>query len=136
VDTLGFLLGVVISAANVHDKRGLIRLMQTRNSLWSQLHTLFADSAYRGPELREECKQQGLELKVVERLQGWDLESSQMKTISEFRVTPKRWIVERTFAWLGRFRRFCKDYEFFPRLGAWLLIFAMMRLILNRITGG
>ncbi len=137
VDTLGFLLGIVTSAANTHDKYGLSSLINTRTALWSQLKILFADSAYQSPELIEECQRQGVELRIVKRLQGWDSAKGQLKTLRNFKITPKRWIVERTFAWLGRFRRFSKDYEFYPYIGSTFLILAMTRLILNRlVTGG
>ena len=97
---------------------------------------LFADQAYRSPELVNECKKEGLELKVVARQQGWDLKKQTMKTINQFIALPKRWIVERTFAWIGRFRRFSKDYEFCPCTGCIFILLAIARLILNRIMGG
>lgn len=127
---------MVVSAANMHDKHGLSYLIKTPTLLWGRLKVLFADSAYRSPELVEECEKRGIELKIVERLKGCDITTGQLKTTHNFHITPKRWIVERTFAWLGRFRRFSKDYEFYPSTGSLLLILAMVRLILARITIG
>ena len=136
VDTQGYPIGIEISAANTHDKHGLAYLMKNKNSLWSHLMVLLGDQAYQSPQLIQECKRQGLELKIVKRVQRWDTKVNALKTVKGFVIRPTRWVVERTFAWIGRFRRFSKDYEFYPWASCLLMFLSVIRLILTRLTTG
>ena len=107
VDTMGNLLTVVVQAANLQDYHGaravFARLAQAN---WPRLQKIWADAIYKGDKgLREWVQTRfGWELEVVER----------DPTHKGFQVLPKRWVIERTFAWAGRNRRLAKDYEFCP----------------------
>lgn len=101
-DTLGLLLAVVVTAANVHDSKAAARVvgsmpLPTR----AGLSKVFADSAYNTPDLRRHLKDSHIELEVRRRPPG----------SKGFVVIPKRWVVERTLAWLGDYRRLVRDYE-------------------------
>lgn len=102
VDTLGNLLEVFVSTANLHDsKGGWILLTQIEELTALRLLKIWADQGYQG-ELIEIVQQQwDIELDIVKREQGQ----------TGFAVQPRRWVVERTFAWFGKYRRLSKDYE-------------------------
>ena len=110
VDTLGLLLTVVVTAANVPDRDGAKLLLEVLRHRFSRLRRIWADGAYSGElvawvwALRPWRR---VHLAIVKRPKG----------TKGFQVLPWRWIVERTFGWLGRYRRLSKDYEyesFFP----------------------
>jgi putative transposase len=102
VDTLGLPLSVSITPADTHDTQGARHLLAGLTYVVPRLKTIWADAAYRGQELADWRKAQGdWDLNVVERTRG----------VRGFAVVPKRWIVERTFGWLSRYRRMSKDYE-------------------------
>jgi putative transposase len=104
VDTLGLLLSVYVSPADVQDRGGAQGLLAGLEALLPRLKTIWADGAYTGETLAGWCKEQGeWELEIVERSSRADTEG--------FIVLPHRWIVERTFGWLTRNRRLSKDYE-------------------------
>jgi putative transposase len=100
VDTLGLPLSLYVTPANVHDTVGAHCLLAGLKYFVPRLATIWADQAYRGQELYNWCKATGdWELEVVKRLPGLHRWSQQ----------PKRWIVERTFAWLRANRRLVVD---------------------------
>jgi putative transposase len=102
VDTLGLPLLVSVTPADMHDTQGARRLLAGLKYFVPRLKTIWADAAYRSQELADWCKAQGdWDLDVVERTPG----------VRGFAVVPKRWIVERTFGWLSRYRRMSKDDE-------------------------
>ncbi len=102
VDTQGLLIQAVVHAADIQDRDGGLLLMGSLFRLFPFLLKLYADSGYQGPKfqqgLREACQQVNRE--IVKR-----------SDIGKFVVLPKRWIVERTIAWLNRCRRLAKDWE-------------------------
>ncbi len=96
VDTLGLPLSIYVTPADVHDTKGARCLLAGLAPLVPRLKKIWADGAYRGRELAEWCQAEGnWELEVVERSPG----------TRGFSVQPKRWVVERTFGWLSRWRR-------------------------------
>ena len=102
VDTLGNLLAVVVHAANIQDRDGAKLLIdKLTDILILRLHKIWADGGYRGQLIQWFHEQLQIVLEIV----------SPPAQQQGFEVLPKRWIVERTFAWLGRFRRLSKDYE-------------------------
>ena len=101
VDTIGLLLIVVVHTANMQDRDGTKLVLEQIKGSFYRLQLILADSAYSG--------QLDDWVKVV---CGWMLEIvKRSDDIKGFKVLPHRWIVERTFGWLGRFRRLSKDYE-------------------------
>jgi putative transposase len=126
VDTLGLILVVVVHSAGVQDRDGAKRVLEQVQATFTRLRVIFADGGYAGKlvgwvqELRARGK---VRLEIVKR-------SDQAKG---FQVLPKRWIVERTFAWLGMHRRLARDYEILPETSETVVQVAMIRLMLARI---
>jgi len=90
-----------------------------------RLKKIWADSAYRGQELAQWCLvQSSWDLEVVERTQG----------TRGFSVLPRRWVVERTFAWIGRHRRMSKDYEYLTSSSENMIYLTMIRLMVRRLA--
>jgi putative transposase len=124
VDTLGLLLAVYVTSADLHDGKGARRLLAGLAPLLPRLQKIWADSAYRGQELAQWCLVQGnWDLEVVERTPG----------THGFSILPRRWVVERTFGWLSRSRRLSKDYERKVQTSETLIQIAMIRLLLSRL---
>src|SRR3954471_15478869 len=103
VDTQGLLMHAIVHAANVQDRDGGVWLMAVLFARYPFLVKLYADGGYQGPQFRRAIKKilRRVNLEIVKR-------SDQAKG---FVVLPKRWIVERTIAWLNRCRRLAKDWE-------------------------
>jgi putative transposase len=124
VDTLGLLLSVVVHAADVQDREGAKRVLERMVGRFPRLWLLWADGGYAGGLLVWALVTGGWVIELVKKPEG----------ATTFAVLPKRWIVERTFAWLGRCRRLSKDYEALPETGeAWIRI-AMIHLMLKRLA--
>ena len=130
MDTQGLLLGVVVHAADIQDADGLWLLLQRLKPLYCWLRVVFADSIYtRLAALNRlaallACFLLGLTLIIVRRVAG----------ATGFVVQPRRWVVERTLGWLGRWRRLAKDYEELPEVAEAMLTLAMIRLMLHRLA--
>ncbi|MDQ7077180.1 MAG: IS5 family transposase [Robiginitomaculum sp.] len=124
-DTNGFLVGLVVHEASVQDRDGAIPVLQSIRRFYPFLRHIFADGGYAGPKLRNALKTKGhWTIQIVKR-------SDKAKG---FEVIPRRWVVERTFAWLGRCRRLAKDYEAsIESSTAWTLI-AHIRILIRRIA--
>ncbi|MBV6397150.1 MAG: IS5 family transposase ISMac15 [Anaerolineales bacterium] len=127
VDTLGLILKVVVTAGNVQDRDGaksLLEKISTEQHVIKRLELIWADGSYRG-EL----------ITWVEVMLGWKLEVVEKpKDQNGFQVLPKRWIIERTFAWLVRQRRLARDYERLPETSEAFIYVAMIRLMLRRLA--
>ena len=127
VDTLGLMLAVVVTAASVQDRDGAMALLVNLRHRFSHLRRLWADQAYAGEligwlwELRPWRK---VRLEIVKRPEG----------AKGFLLLPKRWIVERTLAWLGRYRRLSKDDEYLPRTSEAMIRVAMIHLMVRRLA--
>jgi putative transposase len=123
VDTMGLLLTVVVHAANVADQTGAKLVVHRLLGQVGQLSLIWADGAYAG----------ALETWVRQHF-GWILQIvHKLPDQHTFQVLPRRWVVERTFGWLGRYRRLSKDYEALPESEeAWITI-AMINLMLQRL---
>jgi putative transposase len=124
VDTQGLLLGVVVHAADIQDADGLPDLLKRVKPLYNWLRIVFADSIYNRLAALLACFLAGLMLVIVRRIAG---------TIG-FAVQPRRWVVERSLGWLGRWRRLSKDYEALPQISEVMITLAMIRLMLHRLA--
>jgi len=127
VDTLGLILTVVVTAANVQDRDGAKSLLEVLRHQFSRLRLIWADGAYAGDllawvwALRPWRK---VRLEIVKRPTG----------VKGFQLFPWRWIVERTFGWLGRYRRLSKDYEYLTQTSEAMIRVAMIHLMVRRLS--
>ena len=125
VDTMGCLLIVLVHAANIYDGRAARHVLPALFAVVDTVKKIWADGAYVGEELAQWVKAQfDCVLEVV---------AKPKTTVGGFQVLPQRWIVERTFAWLGRSRRLSKDYERKSTSSAGHVYLASSRLMLRRI---
>lgn len=124
VDTLGLLLQVVVSAANVSEQAGAKLLLEKIEGQFPRLQKIFADGGYEGKDFMTTVKEDyQLDWEVVKRKQE-----------KGFKVLPWRWIVERTLAWLTRYRRLTIDYEVLPTTSEAFIYAAMVRLMIRRLA--
>jgi putative transposase len=126
VDTMGNLLKVLITAANLHDGQAAIALLKVLPKvLFKRLKRLWADGGYRG-KFVEWVSQKFKKLIVDITLRSDDQNG--------FAVVPWRWVVERTFAWLGAYRRLSKDFEFFTHHSESMIYLASIHRLLKRLA--
>ena len=124
VDTLGLLLVVVIHTANIQDRDGLALVCRRLRRRFPWLRLIFADGGYQGETAACAAAQERLRLQIVKREPG----------TRGFAVLPKRWLVERTFAWLGRNRRLAKDFEATLASAATMVHLASIQLLARRLA--
>jgi len=124
-DTEGSLLAVLVHPADVQDNHGAVPLLRTIGRMFPKLRHIFADRVYRGAKL----------LDAIAELGKWTIEIvTRTHSIGTFTPEPRRWVVERTFAWLGRSRRLAKDFEAtIASATAWVLI-ASARVLSRRLA--
>jgi putative transposase len=124
VDTLGLMWGVLVTAADMTDREGALRLLLMLRGIVHRLQRIWADGGYRGAFID-----------TVQRLCRWTVEIILRSDAAKgFEVLPKRWIVEPTFAWLLNFRRLSKDYEYLLLNSTGMIYAAMIRLMLRRFA--
>lgn len=119
-DTLGLLVGLKVHSAGIQDRDGAPAVLREVARRYPLLRHLFADGGYAGPKLRH----------ALQALGRWTLQIVKRSDTAEgFELLPRRWVVERTFAWLGRCRRLAKDWEkSIASAEAWLLIAHIRRM--------
>lgn len=124
-DTQGHLVGLNVHTADIQDRDGAPDVLASLRSLYPWLRHLFADGAYEGEKLRQALAEIG----------DWTVEIIKRSAeATGFQLLPRRWVVERTFAWLGRCRRLAKDFEAsIESAVAWVLI-AHIRLLVRRLA--
>ena len=124
-DTQGFPLAVLVHAANIQDNHGAVPLLASLRATFPKLRHIFADRVYRGDKLRNAVAEFG----------RWTIEIvTRSERVGTFKPEPKRWVIERTFAWFGRNRRLAKDFErTIASAEAWFLI-ASIRLLSRRLA--
>jgi putative transposase len=124
-DTQGFPLAVLVHAANIQDNHGAVPLLASLRHSFPKLRHIFADRVYRGDKLRN----------AIAAFGRWRIEIvTRSERVGTFKPEPKRWVVERTFAWLGRNRRLAKDFEkTIASSEAWFLV-ASIRLLSRRLA--
>lgn len=124
-DTEGSLLAVLVQPANVQDNHGAVPLLRLIGRMFPTLRYIFADRVYRGPKL----------LGALADLGNWVIEIvTRPQSFGTFKPEPRRWVVERSFAWFGRNRRLAKDFEgSIASAEVWVLI-ASVRLLSRRLA--
>lgn len=124
-DTEGFLLAVRVHEANIQDPHGAVPLLQDLRRRFPDLSHIFADRIYRGPQLQQAVADCGpWTIQIIERPPG----------VKGFQLLPRRWVVERSFAWLGRSRRLAKDFEATVESSTGWLLLANLRLLTRRLA--
>lgn len=119
------LINVMVTPGDVQDRDAIAPLLENASQRFPTLKKAIADGGYQGPRTADEVQRKaGIPLEVVKR----------SDTARGFYILPKRWIVERTYGWLGRCRRLAKDYENLTRSHLAFVILAMIRLMLRRIV--
>ncbi len=125
VDTLGLLLAGYVTPADVQERAGGQQLLAGLKPLQPRLALIWADQGYAGEAFAQWCQAEG----------DWRVEIVKCNSHEPgFVVQPKRWIVERTLAWIDRFRRFSKDSERKVQTSEDLIQMAMTRLMLKRLA--
>ena len=124
VDTIGLVMCVIVTAASVQDRDGARQIFETIRHHFPRLKLIWADGNYRG--------------KLIDWLQTrchWILEIVKRNDQAfGFQVLPRRWVVERTFGWLGRYRRLSRDYECLTQTSEAMIYAAMTHLMVRRLA--
>jgi putative transposase len=120
---MGLLIGLVVHAADIQDRDGAKLLLEKLKGSFSRLKLIWADAGYAGKLIEWTRKLGGWVLEIVKRSDD----------VKGFKVLPHRWVVERTFGWLGRYRRLSKDYEELTESSEAMIRIAMINLMLHRL---
>jgi len=115
---------VFVSRASLGEREGVRVVFRRAFNKWIRLVKVYVDGGYEGVAFGA----------VVQAVYEWILEVVKRSELHTFKILPKRWIVERTFGWLNRFRRLSKDYEYYPKTSETVIYWAMIRLMLRRLT--
>ena len=126
VDTMGLVLAVVVHAADIQDRDGAKLVFGKLKDGFERLQLIWADGGYAGALIGWVRTALGCVLEIVKRNDD----------VKGFVVLPRRWVVERTFGWLGRYRRLSKDYEGLPENSETMILLSMINLMLHRLSPG
>jgi transposase len=119
------LLSVAVHPADVQDRDGAALVLDKKTrALWPFILRIFADAGYQGPRAALAAASTG----------SWVIEVVKRTEAHKFVVLPKRWIVERTLAWISRNRRLMRDFERLARTVVAFVRLAMIKLMLRRLT--
>ena len=127
VDVLGLVLIAGFHPADVQDRDGARLVLKLLQHTFTRLRLIWADGGYAGQLLtwvRRTRPRNRLELEIVKRSDD----------VKGFKLLPHRWVVERTFGWLGRQRCLSKDYEYLPATSETIIYIAMIGLMLRRLA--
>jgi putative transposase len=123
VDTVGLLLIVIVHTANIQDRDGAKLVLEQVKGKFSRLELIWADAGYSGKLVD-----------WVNSVCGWMLDIvKRSDDVKGFQVLPRRWVVERTFGWLGRYRRLSKDYEGLTESSQAFVYAAMIHIMIRRL---
>lgn len=126
VDSQGFLMGVLVTEANASERLGAIVVLGEVKEKLSRLEVIWVDQGYSGKKFAD----------AVKRVCGETVRVEVISRIGKgFERLPKRWIVERTFGWLNRFRRLSKDYELYSETSEGMIYGCLMHLMVKRLAG-
>jgi len=124
-DTIGLPVGMIVHPANVQDRDGAPELLASIRDAFPWLRHVFADGAYAGDKLKDALKDIG----------DWTIEIVKRSDAAKgFVLLPRRWVVERTFAWLNRNRRLAKDFEATVESAVTWLYIASVQLMSRRLA--
>jgi putative transposase len=124
VDTMGLILAVVVHSAGIQDRDGAKAVFDAIRNDLPRLQLVWADGGYAGKLVEWVKSECGWVLEIVKRTDD----------VKGFKLLPRRWVVERTFAWLGRFRRMSEDYEFHPETSESMIHLAMIIIMMRRLS--
>lgn len=119
------MIGVLVTEANASERLGAVVVLEAAQEKLSKLEVVWVDQGYSGKNFANAVQQvcgAGVRVEVIERIS---------KT---FERLPKRWIVERTFGWLNRFRRLSKDYEVYSEISEAMIYGSLLRLMVKRLA--
>jgi putative transposase len=139
VDTIGLILAVVVHSADIRDRAGAKLVLKEIGDKYPRLKLIWADAGYSGKPLQDfvlEEHQLKLEIVLKPSRRVIVLEGVEPPPYPGFTVLKWRWIVERTFAWLGRWRRMSKDYEVLESTAVALIYSIMLRIMTARLVRG
>jgi transposase len=117
-------LSVAVHRADIQDRDGAGLVLRRARRLFPFIERIIGDGGYQGPKMAE----------VVATTGRWVIEIVKRSELHRFVVLPKRWIVERTLAWISRNRRLARDFERYARSVEAFVRLAMIRLMLRRLT--
>jgi putative transposase len=120
------ILAVVVHAANIQDRDGAKLVMRKLRGVYPRLKLIWADGGYAGKLVAWARSFGRWTLTIVKRSDD----------VAGFAVLPKRWIVERTLGWLGRYRRMSKDYEMLTASSETMILIVMINVMLHRLAPG
>ena len=120
---MGFILAVVVHSAGIQDRTGARAVLIRLFGIITHLQKIYVDGGYAGKLIA-----------WAQGMFGWVVEVVKRNETGKFVVLPKRWIVERTFAWLAHCRRLNRDYEINPRQSEAMIKLAMIRLLVKRLA--
>jgi putative transposase len=124
VDVLGMLLAVLVTPANIQDRDAGAILVREAHREFPTLQLVWVDGAYNGEVIEQAATDTGIDIQMVKRTDD----------AKEFKVLPRRWVVERTFGWFGKYRLLSKEYERTIESSTADVLHAMTMLMLRRLT--
>ncbi|MEX5713917.1 IS5 family transposase [Parafrankia sp. FMc6] len=141
VDTLGTVLRACVSPASVDDRQAAMVLLSQARDAFTRLRHVWADQGYRGQQFCDWAEDAvDIGVRIVSRRDGgfrhtWARVGAPPRQVPVFAVVPRRWVIERTFAWLGKYRRLSKDYEYLTVTSENAIYLAMIMILLHRLAG-
>lgn|SRR5512135_2588248 len=144
VDTMGLLLKVVVHVASIQDRQGVRLLLEPLEGVFPRMKKVWLDVGYSGTGRKWIEQELGWEVEIVKHswtgLRGvWVPKGTEVNWEEiippGLHVLPRRWVVERTFAWMGRNRRMSRDYEYLTSSSECMVQLTMIRLMLRRLAG-
>ena len=123
---MGMILAIVVHPGNIQDRDGAKLVLNKLRGRYRRLKLIWADGGYAGKLIEWTASFGNWVLEIVKRSDD----------VVGFAVLPQRWIVERTFGWIGRYRRMSKDYEMLPDSSEAMVLITMINLMLHRLAPG
>jgi putative transposase len=121
---MGMIIAIVVHAANIQDRDGAKLVMAKLLGMFPRLKLIWADGGYAGQLVGWAATFGKWVLEIVKRSDD----------VKGFKLLPHRWVVERTFGWLGRYRRHSKDYEYLTASSEAMIKISMINLMLHRLS--